>query len=140
MTSGFKFLLEKVLSLPAVANSHIKNVMSTPVTPLNLVDYVPFVQNIPCDQNIRGAFNHKYGGAHVFIAPPGSGKTTSIRKYCNEFIADGGFVKFFGSELHSRKKFDQSFGDIRDNLFDLLPSRSVIVLDQLEHHKLSDVI
>jgi hypothetical protein len=141
-SSGFvKFLLDKVLSLPTVANTvarnHIKNVMSTPVTPLNLVD-VPFVQNIPCYQNIRRAFNHKYGGAHVFIAPPGSGKTTYIRKYCNEFIADGGFVKFFGSELHSRKMFDQPFGDIRDNLFDLLPSRSVIVLDQLEHHKLSD--
>jgi hypothetical protein len=142
MIPGFvKFLLEKVLSLPPVANTvardHIQNVMSTPVTPLNLGD-VPFVQNIPCYQNIRGAFNHKYGGAHVFIAPPGSGKTTYIRKYCNEFIADGGFVILFGSELHSRKIFDQSFGDIRDNLFDLLPSRSVIVLDQLEHHKLSD--
>ena len=88
---------------------------------------------------IRCAFNHKYGGACVFIAPAGSGKTKSIRNYCNEFIANGGFVKLFGSELNSRKGFEHAFGDLRDNLFDLLPSKSVIVLDQLEHRgKLSE--
>jgi hypothetical protein len=142
-SAGFvKFLSEKILSWPAgantVARNHTKNVMSTLVTPLILGD-VPFVQNRRCSENIHNAFNHKYGGAHVFIAPSGTGKTTYIRKYCHEFIADGGFVKFFGSELHSRKDFDQSFGDsILGNLFDLLPLRSVIVLDQLEHQKLSD--
>ena len=128
--------------MPAVANTvarrHIKNVMSTPVSPLNLKD-VPYVKKLQCYDNIHCAFNYKYGGAHVFIAPPGSGKTTYIRNYCNEFIANGGSVKLFGSELHSRKIFEHPFGDLRDNLFDLLPSKSVIVLDQLEHHgKLSE--
>lgn len=133
-----EFFLKNASVAKTVARRHIKNVMSTPVSSLNRRG-IPYVQNLECYDKISCAFNHKYGGAHVFIAPPGSGKTTYIRNSCNEFIANGGFVKLFGSELNSREGFEQLSCDLRHNLFDLLPSKSVIVLDQLEHlGKLSD--
>lgn len=139
-----KFFLDKFLKVPVVANkvsqNHIQNVMRTPVSPLNFHD-VPFIIQKQCNNQIHSAFNFKYGGAHVFTAPPGSGKTTYLRNYCNEFIKSGGYVKLFGGELYSREIFEQTFGDSNHNLFDLLPKKSVIVLDQLEHNgKLSEEI
>lgn len=69
------------------------------------------------------------------VAPSGSGKTTYMRSYANRHIANGGLVQYFASELQSRKQFFTSFGDENraNDLFDAIPKKSVIIIDQIEH-------
>ena len=71
---------------------------------------------------------------NVIICPPGSGKSTYIRKCANEFIKSGGYVRLFGSELKSPDDFYNAFGgpERRHDLFDVLPKKSAIIIDQLE--------
>ena len=75
------------------------------------------------------------------MAPSGSGKTTYLRSYANRFISQGGRLQFFASELQSRKQFFSAFGDENRSmdLFEMLPKKSAIVFDQIEHQdKLND--
>src|SRR5687767_5564866 len=103
MSSGvIKPILDGILKMPLVADRIAKHqvidIMQTKVAPPNLKG-IPYIKKGRCYENIREAFNNKHGGAHLFAAPPGSGKTTYIRNYANEFIDYGGHVKVFGSEL-----------------------------------------
>ena len=110
--------------------------MKTNIALYNLKD-VPFVTNKRVQYSLRQAFQNEYGGMNVVVSPPGSGKTTYIRQLANEHIRNGGAVRIFGSELNNMNDFYNSFGgsDRRLDLFNMLPNRSVIILDQLEHLK-----
>jgi hypothetical protein len=75
----------------------------------------------------------------VIVAPPGSGKTTYIRGYVNTFINEHqGKVQLFGSELNTMDDFYRRFCDIerKNDLFEVLPLKSVIVMDQIEHFRI----
>ena len=97
----------------------------------------PLLGNTRVEKVLRDVFCDEYGGIRVIAAPPGSGKTTYVRGYVNKFIEDGGSVKMFESELENKSDFYIRFGDAerRFDLFDVLPRRSAIVIDQLEHFR-----
>jgi ABC-type uncharacterized transport system ATPase subunit len=116
------------------AHRQIETIMSKNVfeyTPRDL----PLIRNPRVDKILDSSFNNKYGGIHVLVAPSGAGKTTYLRSYANRFINNGGLVQFFGSELQDRKQFYTAFGDHDRSmdLFEMLPKRSTIVFDQIEH-------
>lgn len=96
---------------------------------------LPVIPNPKVEKTLESSFNNKYGGIHVLVAPTGSGKSTYMRSYANRFMADGGFVQYFSSELQNRKMFFTQFGDESraSDLFEVLPQKSVIILDQIEH-------
>ena len=91
----------------------------------------PLIGNTRVEQVLQDVFCDKYGGIRLIAAPSGSGKTTYVRGYVNKFIQDGGSVKMFGSELENESEFHIRFGE---NV-DVLPRRSAIVMDQLEHFR-----
>lgn len=117
------------------APKQIETIMSKYVSEYALRD-MPLIKNPRVENILNSSFNNKYGGIHVLVAPSGSGKTTYLRSYANRFINEGGRVQFFASELHTRKQFFTAFGDEnRDmDLFELLPKKSAIIFDQIEHH------
>ena len=98
----------------------------------------PFVQNDRVHNILKSAFNHAYGGVRVIVCPSGCGISTSLRKCANEFIESGGNVRIIGSELESPDDFYRAFGgsERRHDLFDVLPKRSTIAIDQLEKFKI----
>ena len=99
---------------------------------------IPFIKNNRVEDILISSFGDKYGGVKVIVAPPGAGKTTYIRGYVNNFINNHqGKVQFFGSEINTMDDFYRRFGDIerRFDLFELLPQKSVIVIDQIEHFR-----
>ena len=73
----------------------------------------------------------------MVVAPPGSGKTSYIRSSMNTFIDSGGKARLLASEFRKEDDFYAAFGgeDNRLILFEILPIRSLIVIDQLEHFK-----
>ena len=54
---------------------------------------LPYIKKPDAINLINSAFNNKYGGLFVIIAPPGSGKSTYLRNYSNAFIQEGGYVR-----------------------------------------------
>jgi len=117
-----------------IAPQKIQSIMSKKVTeyePRGL----PVIENPRVEKILKSSFNNKYGGIHVLVAPSGSGKTTYMRSYANRHIAEGGLVQYFASELQTRKQFFTSFGDENraNDLFDVIPKKSVIIIDQIEH-------
>lgn len=99
-----------------------------------------FIRNHKVEEILKASFNNIYGGVQVLVAPSGSGKTTYLRWYANQFIRNGGSVKYFDGELQSRKQFFESFGNERReiNLFEVMPKKSMIIIDQIEPQHLSD--
>lgn len=83
---------------------------------------------------LESSFHSKFGGLQVLCAPSGSGKTTYLRKYANEFIRRGGHVQYYASELKSSNDFFASFGDEdrSQDLFSKLPLNSAIIIDQFD--------
>ena len=104
-------------------------------TPLSNLSNILLVPNPRVQIQLERAFSNPYGGLRVIVSPIGSGKSTYINHQVNEHIHRGGAARLFGSELNNMNDFYTSIGSIerRMDLFDLLPERSVIVLDQLEH-------
>ena len=104
-------------------------------TPLYNANNIPLVPNPRVQIQLEQAFSNPSGGLRVVISPIGSGKSTYINHQVNEHIHRGGATRAFGSELNNMNDFYTTFGGIerRMDLFDMLPERSVIVLDQLEH-------
>lgn len=132
--------LEKTLISRLVAPKEIETIMTKGVLEFALRD-MPLIPNHRVEKILEGSFSNKYGGIHLLVAPSGSGKTTYLRSYANRFIREGGHVLFFTSGLQSRKQFFTAFGDENRSLdlFEILPKKSAIVLDQIEHQeKLND--
>ena len=98
----------------------------------------PYIVNNRMKKQLQQAFQNEYGGMMVLLSPGGSGKTMSLHHLANEHIHNGGAVRIFGNELRSMNDFYSSFGgtERRLDLFNVLPEKSVIVLDQLECLKL----
>ena len=98
---------------------------------------MPLVNNIRVGRSIYQACNDKQGGVKLVVARPGSGKTTYIRSYMDTFIDSGGKARMIASEFRKEDDFYAAFGgeDNRRILFEILPLRSLIVIDQLEHFK-----
>ena len=98
---------------------------------------IPLVNNIRAGRVISRTFNDNRGGVKVVVAPPGSGKTTYMRIAVNTFIDSGGKARMLGSEFREEEDFYAAFGgeDNRLILFEILPLRSLIVIDQLERFK-----
>lgn len=73
----------------------------------------------------------------MVLARPGSGKTTYIRSSMNTFLDNGGKARMLASEFRNEDDFYAAFGgeDNRLILFEILPLRSLIVIDQLDHFK-----
>ena len=88
----------------------VKNIMKKRVQEYDCRD-LPVIPNPKVEKTLESSFNNKYGGIHVLVAPTGSGKSTYMRSYANRFMADGGFVQYFSSELQNRKMFFTQFGD-----------------------------
>jgi hypothetical protein len=97
----------------------------------------PQVNNICAGRAIFQAFNDKQGGVKVVVASPGSGKTTCIRSSMNNFIDSGGKARMLANEFRNEDDFYATFGGEGNRLilFEILPLRSLIVIDQLEHFK-----
>lgn len=73
----------------------------------------------------------------MVVAPPGSGKTTCILSSMNTFIDSSGKARMLANEFRNEDDFYAAFGgeDNRLILFEILPLRSLIVIDQFEHFK-----
>ena len=132
---GFKTrVLTIIMKSHMYVNIHMKNAMKNQIPEYNL-KCSPLVLNEKVEAGFKSAFNDPLGRVKVFVSPQGSGKTTYIRRYANRFIGEGGHIRFFGSELKSVDDFFLAFGDIdrRRDLFDVMPAKSAIIIDQLEH-------
>lgn len=118
------------------ARREIEKVMSKNVSEYSLRGF-PVVPNPRVEKILESSFMNKYGGLHLLVAPSGSGKTTYLRSYANRFISSGGCVQFFASELQGRKQFFSAFGDENRSmdLFEMLPKKAAIVLDQIEYQE-----
>jgi hypothetical protein len=118
----------------SVAPKQVANIMSKNVSKFALRG-LPLIENPQVEKLLNSSFNNSFGGVHVLVAPSGSGKTTYLRSYANRFIEKGGFVQYFGSELQTRKQFFGSFGDENraNDLFEVIPKKSVIIIDEIEH-------
>ena len=127
-------LLTTVMGSRAFVKIQVKNTMKVKIPEYNLKG-APLVLNEKVEACLKTAFNDPLGGVKVFASPQGSGKSTYIRRYANRFIGEGGHVRFFGSELKSVDDFFWAFGDIdrRRDLFDVIPVKSAIIIDQLEY-------
>lgn len=119
-----------------IVPKQIDKIISKNVSEYALRD-LPLITNPRVEKILRSSFNNKYGGIHVLVAPRGSGKTTYLRSYANQFIKIGGRVQFFASELKSKKQFFTAFGDENRSmdLFEMLPKNSAIIIDQIEHQE-----
>ncbi len=117
-----------------VAPRQIDNIMTKKVSEYSLRD-LPLIKNPKVEKILNTSFHNTYGGIHLLVAPPGSGKTTYLRSYANQSIGDGGRVQYFACELQTRKQFFESFGDAKraNDLFEVIPKNSVIIIDQIEH-------
>jgi hypothetical protein len=131
-----KVAFESARAAKFFAANHVLRIMRNKVTEYELKD-IPFVVNPVADTALRKAVDFKYGGMHVVVAPKGSGKTSQLRGVINNHIHNGGAAKYFGSELSHPNEFYIAFGDAarRMDLFEIMPKRSVIVIDQLEHFR-----
>ena len=132
---GSRASLEKSYRFQRIITpKQIVNIMSKKVSEYELRG-LPVVENPRAEKVLNSSFNNIYGGIHVLVAPSGSGKTTYLRSYANRHIAKGGLVQYFASELQSRKQFFTSFGDENraNDLFEVIPKNSVIIIDQIEH-------
>lgn len=117
-----------------VARRQIDNIMTKKVSEYSL-RHLPLIKNPKVEKILNTSFNNTYGGIHLLVAPPGSGKSTYLRSYANQFIGEGGRVQFFASELQTRKQFFESFGNAKRaiDLFEVIPKQSVIIIDKIEH-------
>ena len=138
MTSGLgRWMISFAEKFPSVKSATqgtvVKAIMQKPVAEYSLRD-LPLVRNEKVDKVLSQAFARKYGGISVIVAPPGSGKSTYLRHFANNFLESGGFVQYFASELNSSAQFYKTFGsdERSEDLFTLMPEKSVIVLDQVE--------
>jgi hypothetical protein len=116
------------------AMNHVNKIMTCKVNECEPKN-IPFVVNPVADAVIRKTIGFKYGGIHVVVAPKGSGKSMLLRRLVNDHIRAGGAAKYFGNESSLPSEFFTAFGAAsrRMDLFDIMPTRSVIVIDQLEH-------
>ena len=133
---ALKKLSEASINSQKKRRETLKMAMGIKVPDYNLKG-MPLVNNIRAGRAISQAFNDKQGGVKVVAAPPGSGKTTYIRSSMNSFIDSGGKARMLASEFRKEDDFYAAFGgeDNRLILFDILPLRSLIVIDQLEHFR-----
>lgn len=133
---GLKKFGEAFISSQRIKRETLKMAMGIKVPDYNLKG-MPVVNNIRASRAIFQAFNDKRGGVKVVVAPPGSGKTTCIRSSVNTFIDSGGKARMLATEFRREDDFYAAFGgeDYRLTLFEILPLRSLIVIDQLEHLK-----
>ena len=131
-----KKLGETFINSQQIRRETLKMAMGIKVPDYNLKG-TPQVNSIRAGQAIFQAFNDKQGGVKVVVAPPGSGKTTCIRSSMNTFIDSGGKARMLANEFRNEDDFYAAFGgeDNRLDLFEILPLRSLIVIDQLEHCK-----
>ena len=86
-----------------------------------------FVSNYRIHSLLKTGFSNPYGGIHVVLSPIGSGKTTLVCKYANEFIENGGNVRYLGTEM---KSFDDFYNVFRS---EILPKNSTIIIDHLDN-------
>lgn len=133
---GLKRLGEAFIHSQQIKRETLKMSMGIKVPDYNLKG-MPLVNNIRASRSIYQAFNDKQGGVKIVVAPPGSGKTTYLRSSMNTFIDSGGRARMLASEFRKEDDFYASFGgeNNRRILFEILPLRSLIVIDQLEHFK-----
>ena len=133
---GLKKFGETFINSQQIKKETLKMAMGIKVPDYNFKG-IPLVNNIRAGRVISQAFNDKRGGVKVVAAPPGSGKTTGILSAMNTFIDSGGKARMLGSEFREADDFYAAFGgeDYRLTLFEILPLRSLIVINQLERFK-----
>lgn len=66
---------------------------------------LPYLVNPSANKIIQNLFNSKFGGVQVVLASRGSCKTTFLRKFANQYIADGGHVQYYANETKTSKVF-----------------------------------
>mmetsp|Transcript_4540 Transcript_4540/g.7411 ORF Transcript_4540/g.7411 Transcript_4540/m.7411 type:complete len:275 (+) Transcript_4540:349-1173(+) len=115
-----------------VGEQIVKAIMRTPVPEQDLRG-LPLINNPKVAHLLKSSFENKYGGMLVIIAPSGSGKSTYLRRYSNDFLKSNGHVRVLSSEVTSRAQFYEAFGgsERAGDLFDVIPGKSAIVLDQV---------
>eukprot|EP01033_Poteriospumella_lacustris_P005863 gene5863-gene6471 len=138
MTNGFANWAIKRFELSEFHKNHvvprqIKALMRKPISDFHPRGS-PYLENKLATNILERSFHSKFGGLQVLCAPSGSGKTTYLRKYANEFIRRGGHVQYYASELKSSNDFFASFGDEdrSQDLFSKLPLNSAIIIDQFD--------
>lgn len=137
MSGVTKWIISQSEKLPMfkkiVGKSMTKSIMTASIDIQDLRG-LPYIKKFDAINLINSAFNNKYGGLFVIIAPPGSGKSTYLRNCCNQFIQSGGHVRYLSSDISTRAQFYEAFGGIdrSSDLFNVMPPKSVIVLDQIE--------